>query len=270
MMNPISIIIPALNEQEYLPTLLQSFIDQDYDGEYELIIVDGGSTDDTLGVIVKYQKLLPNISAYKYKRGISRQRNYGVKKARYDNLIFLDADMKMPGRALHKIGKHFQKKTNFTAVPILFPYDGKFVDVLLGLAGYFFFVMVRRKHPILAGMCIITTKQAHERIGGFNEKAVVAEDIDYGLRAHESGAKYYILFNVLIRGSARRFDKMGRLKVAQTWKRWYKQTVETGAITDRDQYDYEFGKFKTKASHTLERQTANILDRKNGQANRKR
>lgn len=243
-MKPISIIVPALNEQDYLPTLLQSFIDQDYEGKYELIVVDGGSSDKTLEVVKEYQKFLPMLSVYKSKRGISRQRNYGAKKARFDNLIFLDADMKMPKKALGKIEKHFQEKTDFTAVPILFPYDWKFVDIILGTIGYLNFVMVRRKHPVLVGMCLITTKQVHERIGGFNEEAVVAEDVDYGLRAHESGARYHIFFNVFIRGSARRFDKTGRLKVAMTWKKWYEQVVETGAITDSDQYDYEFGKFK--------------------------
>jgi glycosyltransferase involved in cell wall biosynthesis len=243
-MNPISIIIPALNEQDYLPILLQSFIDQNYGGKYELIVVDGGSSDKTVEVVKNYQKFLPMLSVYESRKGISRQRNYGAKKARYDNLVFLDADMKVPKKALSKIEKHFQNKSNFTAVPILFPYDGKFVDIILGAIGYLVFIMVSRKHPVLAGMCIITTKQVHNRIDGFNEQAVVAEDVDYGLRAHESRARYYIFFNVLIRGSARRFDKTGRLKVAMTWKRWYKQTVDTGAITESDQYDYEFGKFK--------------------------
>lgn len=243
-MHPISIIIPALNEQDYLPTLLQSFIDQNYDGEYELIIVDGNSTDNTVNIARGYQKHLPNLSIYKHDVGISKQRNYGAKKARYKNLVFLDADMKMPKGELYKIGKHFQEKTNFIAVPILFPYDYKPVDVLLGLMGYLFFIKVRNTHPVLAGMCILTTKEVHERIGGFNEKAVVAEDVDYGLRAHQSGAKYYILFNVLIRGSARRFNKTGRLKVGKTWRKWYHQTVTVGAITSKDQYDYEFGKFK--------------------------
>lgn len=242
-MKPISIIIPALNEQDYLPILLNSFLDQDYSGEYEIIIVDGGSTDETIAVARNYQTRLP-LSVIMSKTGTSRQRNYGAKKARYDSIVFLDADMRLPKKALFKIEKHFQTKNNFTAVPILFPYDGKLIDIPMGIVGYLFFMIVQRRHPVLSGMCIVTTKQVHARIGGFNEKVSVGEDIDYGLRAHKSGAKYYVLFNVLIRGSARRFDKSGRLAVARMWAQWYRQTVTSGPIIDNSKYDYEFGKFK--------------------------
>jgi glycosyltransferase involved in cell wall biosynthesis len=243
---PFSIIVPALNEEDYLPTLLQSFIDQDYDGTYEIIVVDGGSTDDTVKVVKHFQKQLPNLSVHSWKRGTSRQRNYGVTKARYDNIIFLDADMKLPKGALRKIAKHFTGKPDLLATPILFTHEGKLVDIPLGIFGVLFFMSKRKKHPVVTGMCIITTKQIHERIGGFNEVVAVAEDVDYGLRAHRSGANYYILYDVIVRGSARRFDRTGRMAVTKTWINWYNHNVKHGPITDSSPYDYEFGNFKKR------------------------
>lgn len=243
-MKPISIIIPTLNEEDYLPRLLQSFADQDYKGIYEIIVVDGHSTDNTVGVIKDYQKLLPNLLSYQCEKGTSRQRNYGAKKAKYDSLIFLDGDMEVPKNSLRKIEKHFQTKENFIATPFLFPYDWKIADIFIVGMGMIYFLAVRKTNPVLAGMCIITTKQVHERIGGFNERAIVAEDVDYGLRAFRSSAKYFIFFRTFIRGSARRFDKMGRLQVGRLYMKWYKETVEHGAITDATKFNYEFGKFK--------------------------
>jgi len=243
-MKPISIIIPALNEEDYLPRLLQSFTTQKYTGIYEIIIVDGNSTDNTAMVVNEYQKRLPNLFLYQSKRGVSRQRNYGARKARYESLIFLDADMELPKKSLSKIQKHFRIKSNFIAVPALFPYDWKIRDVFAFLASVILFWVVKNRYPIIAGMCIITTKQVHERIQGFNENVVVAEDLDYGFRAFKSGAVYHMFFNILIRGSARRLEKMGRLKLGRLWYKWYVHNIKNGPITNSDTFEYEFGNFK--------------------------
>ena len=245
-MKPLSIIIPALNEEGFLPTLLQSFIDQDYDGQYEIIVVDGASTDGTVDVVARFQAQLPNLSVYSCPRGISKQRNFGVTKARFDAIMFLDADMWLPPNTLRKMAKHLQTKPNLIATPVLFTYAGKLVDIPLGLFGLYYFWRARRTHPVVTGMCIITTKQIHDRIDGFDERVAFAEDVDYGLRAVRSGAHYYILYDVIVRSSARRFDKMGRLALSKLWISWHKQTATHGPIRDASQYDYEFGNFKAK------------------------
>ena len=91
---------------------------------------------------------------------------------------------------------------------------------------------------------IITTKEVHNRIAGFDEKLGYAEDIDYGIRALKSGAHHHIFLNVRIRTSARRLEKDGRIKTALTWLRWHRI-----ARSNRDQLFqqndvYDFGNFK--------------------------
>jgi glycosyltransferase involved in cell wall biosynthesis len=243
-MKPLSIIIPTLNEQDFLPILLDSIIDQDYAGTYEVIVVDGGSDDRTSDIVSTYIERLPVLSFYSYDKGISRQRNYGAKKAKYSTLVFLDADMKLAEHALANIDRQAATKDNFVAIPFISTYAGKFIDYFFVIMSYFYFVCVQRTNPITSGMCIITTKQVHDRIGGFNERLTHAEDIDYGLRAHRSGSRHYIFFSVMTRTSARRLDQLGRMHVARTWLKWYRNTVKHGALIDEDITHYNFGKFK--------------------------
>lgn len=59
----ISVVIPAINEEKFLPECLESIRNQDYKGRYEIVVVDNGSTDSTVRIakrfgarIVKYKK----------------------------------------------------------------------------------------------------------------------------------------------------------------------------------------------------------------------
>ena len=245
-MQALSIIIPVLNERDYLPRLLQSIVKQDYAGKYEVIIVDGGSTDGTEAEALKFLGPIPNLFFFSHQKGTSRQRNYGVTKAKYDNLIFLDGDTQLTEHSLERISCHFASKGDFVAVSILLPYDGIIMDYVFATLAYLYFLIVSRTNPIISGMCIITTKRIHEQIGGFNEQAKYAEDIDYGLRAFRGGYKYYILFDTTIKSSTRRLQQMGRFKLGITWLVWYRKTAKHGVAGQQNRSDYEFGNFKKK------------------------
>ena len=87
----VSIVIPTLNEEKYLPILLQSIKKQDFK-DYEIIISDAFSIDKTIEIAKEYgarvirdKKKLP-----------ARQRNNGVKIAKGEIILFLDADTKLP------------------------------------------------------------------------------------------------------------------------------------------------------------------------------
>lgn len=89
----LSIIIPCLNEEFYLEKLLRSLVQQTYKN-LEVIIVDGNSKDKTCEIAKKYIQVFPNCRIIiSDKRQIAYQRNLGVRKAKYERLLFLDADV---------------------------------------------------------------------------------------------------------------------------------------------------------------------------------
>ena len=86
----LSIIIPTYNVEKYISKTLDSILKQEYNN-YEIIIIDDGSTDNTLNIIKTYKdkriKLLSENN-----EGVSSARNKGIKEAKGDYLIFVDGD----------------------------------------------------------------------------------------------------------------------------------------------------------------------------------
>ena len=93
----ISVIIPVLNEEKALPGILESVFKNT--GCYEVVIVDGGSEDRTLGIARSY----PSTRVISSSRGRGVQMNAGSKMARGEWLLFLHADTLLPEGALELI-----------------------------------------------------------------------------------------------------------------------------------------------------------------------
>lgn len=87
-----SIVIPSYNYARYLPRALESVLAQPGD-DYEIIVVDDGSTDDTAEVVKAYQDKSKYLSyVYQQNRGLAAARNLGVQLSKAEFLLFLDAD----------------------------------------------------------------------------------------------------------------------------------------------------------------------------------
>lgn len=84
----ISIIIPCFNEADNIGTCIDSIESQHYDGSFEIIAVDNGSTDNTVGII----KDMGIILEHAQKKGPAAAKNKGIKKAKGDIIVFIDAD----------------------------------------------------------------------------------------------------------------------------------------------------------------------------------
>ena len=89
--NPlVSVIMPLYNAEKYVGEAIESVINQTYTN-WELIIVNDGSTDNSLGVALKYQSEKIKVFTQENK-GASAARNYGLREAKGDYIQFLDAD----------------------------------------------------------------------------------------------------------------------------------------------------------------------------------
>jgi len=91
----VSIVIPAYNYARFLPFAVESARSQDYP-KFEVVVIDDGSTDNTAEVMKQYSA--PVRYVYQENAGLSAARNSGIREAKYDFVMFLDADDElMPG-----------------------------------------------------------------------------------------------------------------------------------------------------------------------------
>lgn len=106
----VSIIVPVYNVEKYLERCLTSIIEQNLK-DYEIVIVNDGSTDGSLQIIQQYQEKFPTIirCLQKENGGISSARNMGLEAAIGEYITFLDSDDYLEKDSYAKIEKIAEK-----------------------------------------------------------------------------------------------------------------------------------------------------------------
>ena len=88
----ISVVVPVYNAQEYLAVMIESLLNQSY-AKWELILVENGSRDGSFEICTMYEKKDRRICVVQErKKGASAARNSGLKMARGEYILFVDAD----------------------------------------------------------------------------------------------------------------------------------------------------------------------------------
>ena len=122
--NPtVSVIIPTYNRAHLVDRAIQSVLNQTYK-DFELIIVDDGSTDNTEDIIKEFQKKDERIKYIRHEenRGGSAARNTGIKAAKGEYIAFLDSDDEwLP----IKLGRQISEFTNKSKIALV--YTGRII-----------------------------------------------------------------------------------------------------------------------------------------------
>jgi len=208
----ISIIIPTLNEERFLPLLINSIKEQNY-LDYEIIVSDGGSKDNTKKIALDNNCRFVLDTEHHHP---SWQRNNGAAIARGETLLFLDADTILQKGFLEKIYNEFSKKKLFGAgFYIKFNPNKPTYNIYSFL--YNFFCFCRQYFaPASIGAGIVAKRETHNLIKGFDTEIYVAEDYDYCYRISRLG-KFRMITSCKLLYSSRRLQKEGGLTVGLKW-----------------------------------------------------
>jgi len=199
----ISIIIPTLNEEKYLPLLLESIKNQEF-SDYEIIVADAGSKDRTIEIAKKYGCIITT-------GGLpAKGRNEGAKVAKGDILFFLDSDTVLPKNFVSKSLKEFSDRNLDLASFCLVPLPRNKISSFLVNAFYNQPIILLENALPHAATGTLVKKDLFEKLQGFDESVKLAEDHHMARRAKKVfRANLGIIKSTEIFVSDRRFKKDG-------------------------------------------------------------
>jgi rSAM/selenodomain-associated transferase 2 len=192
----ISVIIPALNEAHGILSCLDSVKIQQ--GEFELIVVDGGSIDGTVEVAQPHARVIHS------PQGRAVQMNSGARQATGDVFLFLHADSCLPPLAFPLLERALADPRIVGGTFTL-----RFDNPRLLLRLITFFTRFEFRYFHYGDQGIFVRRPVFERLNGFSETSFM-EDIDFLRRLHSTGR--VTLLKQPVTTSARRFLERGVLR----------------------------------------------------------
>lgn len=164
----VTIYITNHNYGKYINKAIRSVLDQSLK-EFELIIIDDGSTDNSSKIIGKYKNHKKIISIYQKNKGLTVSNNIALRLSRGKYIIRLDADDWLDPNALKIMSDYLEKNPKIGLVfPDYFEVDEK--DNILNLIRRHNFKKVSLRDQPAHGACTMIRKECLKKIGGYNEK----------------------------------------------------------------------------------------------------
>lgn len=177
----ISVVIPLYNKQRCIRSTIESVLNQTY-SDFELIVVDDGSTDDSASVVAELSD--PRIHLVrKANGGVSSARNAGIRQATSEYIAFLDGDDLWEPEFLEEVNKMI---TDFPEAGIwgtsyFFLKQGAKVSAGKPLPDGFYGIIDNSSWNLAHVYCstaVCCRKSALEEIGGFDERIAYGEDTE--------------------------------------------------------------------------------------------
>ena len=201
----LSIIIPTKNEEKYLPLLLASIKNQDFD-DYEVIVADADSTDKTRQRAKEFGCRI--VKGGHQAVGI----NNGVKVAKGDLLLFLDADALLPKKFLAENLKVFVENNLDIANCYKKPVGGNVADRVMHKIANLYYFSFKNIWPYISSDCMFIKKDFFLKVG-FDKNTPWLIDLTFA-NSLPKGTDYGILpIPVLL--SVRMAERLGRFRQAR-------------------------------------------------------
>ena len=202
MKHKLSIIIPVLNEAAYLDNLLRHILKiSSKENIEEIIVVDGGSTDNSLEIAARFKSVILLESV----KGRAKQLNFGAKNSKGNILYFLHADSFPPVGFDKKIIEEIHKN-NVGCFRLKFENPNHF---LLKISQWF----TRFNFQLFRGgdQSLFITKNNFDLLKGFNEEYTIYEDVEFINRIYKR-YNFKIIKDYVVT-SERKFKKNGIWKL---------------------------------------------------------
>lgn len=236
----VSVVIPTLNEENYLPMLLKS-LDEQTHLPCEVIVVDSGSTDSTVDVVMASSHLFPVHVVLIDKYGcVGLLRNVGAQRAKGDTILFLDADTVLPSGQIASVVLEMKDRSLGAMGLTLLPLSNKLIDHFVAAAYRLWLKAVQFHNPRGVGSGILVRREIAERVT-FDETIRLSEDFEYIGRVSRI-TRYRVSAGEPILVSWRRFAYDGRLRLTVKYMLMELHRQTLGEIRG-PLFRYDFGCF---------------------------
>lgn len=237
----VSLIIPTLNEVRTLPKLLVDLEKQTHPVD-QIILVDGGSTDGTIDLVKKHNKIELRISS---QAQTAVQRNLGISRAQADWILLLDADVRLAPDFIEKSLTQLEQRSLDIACPWYLPQGSHPFSWLIYLLFSSLFWLTQRLQASGAGMCIWLNRNRINRGDIKFDPTIIHDDIAL-IRKLSQSYRYGIL-NLAIRVSDRRLRKQGHLSMLMTYLRLSYYFMQNKFVASNQiKYDMSESRYDTR------------------------
>ncbi len=198
----ISFVIPVLNGSKTIQNCLNSILSQTSEMNYEVIVVDNGSTDETLDIVKNVDVNL----IVEQKRGRSFARNCGVNKAKGKWIAFIDCDVELDNQWLSNLAPIIKDDLYNVIQGKIIPKSlqinsfSQFREKLLAFQTHGSFCSlndIRFVAPQCNTAACVVKRSAIIEVGQFDTSLDTHEDYDLGWRLWRNGHKFYVANKVV-------------------------------------------------------------------------